>query len=366
MPLPLHLVVGARPNFIKLAPLAHALRARGDIPFQIIHTGQHYDERLSDVFFGALDIPAPAHNLAVGSGSHGAQTARILERYEELLLKNPARGVIVFGDVNSTVACSLAAVKLHIPVVHVEAGLRSFDRKMPEEINRILTDSISDLLLVSELSGLVNLSREGIDPAKMHLVGNIMIDSLALMLPQALRQNALEQLGLEPQGYALLTMHRPSNVDDPDILSRLLHLFAELSCQLPVIFPAHPRTRKLISSLGFPFEAWPSLRLVEPVGYLESLALQKQARVLLTDSGGMQEESAYLGVPCLTLRENTERPITVTHGTSTLVGNDSLKIREAFEQALSGAYKQPQPIPYWDGKTAGRITNILAQYFPAN
>lgn len=358
---PFFLVAGARPNFIKLAPLVWALRKRTDLPFQIIHTGQHYDFAMSEVFFQTLAIPQPDINLEVGSGSQATQTARILERFENLLLERPPQAVVVFGDVNSTLACSLAAAKLQIPVVHVEAGLRSFDRSMPEEINRIVTDLLSDLLLVSEPSGLANLSREGISPAKCHLVGNIMIDTLAQMMPAALERATPVRFGLQPGGYALLTMHRPSNVDQPDTLRRLLDLFGELSIELPVVFPVHPRTRKLMQEVGFPAGAYPHFHLIEPVDYLDSLCLQKQARLLLTDSGGMQEESTYLSIPCITLRQNTERPVTVDEGTSVLVGNDPLMIRQAFSDVMSGHFKRGRKIPYWDGCTAERIAGILAE-----
>jgi UDP-N-acetylglucosamine 2-epimerase (non-hydrolysing) len=363
--LPLYLVAGARPNFVKLAPLVKKLEEarladQQSLPFQIVHTGQHYDDSLSQSFFRTLGIPQPEINLEVGSGTHAAQTARILERFERLLLDKPARAVVVFGDVNSTLACAVTCSKLQTPLVHVEAGLRSFDRTMPEEINRIVTDVLADLLLVSEDSGLANLAREGIPASKIHLVGNIMIDSLQQALPAALQRRAHERLGLAPGEYALLTLHRPSNVDDPVTLALLLRLFDQIADQLPVIFPIHPRTQKLIAGLdGEKQPRNPAFRQVAPVDYIDSLCLQKHARLVLTDSGGMQEETTILNTPCLTLRENTERPVTVALGTSTLVGSDPQRILAALQDVLEGRYKQAQPIPLWDGQTAGRIVDII-------
>jgi UDP-N-acetylglucosamine 2-epimerase (non-hydrolysing) len=354
---PIYLVAGARPNFIKLAPLVWVLNIRGDIPYQIIHTGQHYDHAMSQAFFDVLNIPEPDINLDVGSGEQNIQTARILERFDGLLQEKTPSAVVVFGDVNSTLACSLAAAKRMVPVVHVEAGLRSFDRTMPEEINRLVTDALSDLLLVSENSGILNLMQEGVSDQKVRLVGNIMIDSLIQMQPRALERQTAERLGVEPGRYALLTLHRPSNVDNSETLSRLLNLFADLSRKLPIIFPVHPRTIKKIESLGFTPPTY--FRMIEPVDYLDSLGLQEQAKLVLTDSGGIQEETSFLGVPCLTLRRNTERPATVELGTSTIVGNDENLIRETFEQVLAGQYKHGQTIPLWDGHTAERVADCL-------
>lgn len=367
----IHLVSSARPNFVKLAPLVRALQARNHVPFEIIHTGQHYDEALSGSFFRVLEIPEPDLNLEVGSGSHGAQTARILERYEQVLVERRPRAVVVFGDVTGTLACALAAAKLLVPVVHVEAGLRSFDRTMPEEINRIVTDTIADLLFVSEPSGVANLTREGVAPEKIKLVGNIMIDSLKHVLPQALARRTHERFGLQAGRYALLTMHRPSNVDAPDSLARLMDVFAEIARDLPIVFPIHPRTRARLASAGIAEPAPPSnpnsagLRLLESVDYLDSLCLQKHARVVFTDSGGMQEETTTLGVPCITLRDCTERPITIDEGTSTLVGNDPDKIRGAYRQVEAGTYKPGRTIPLWDGQAAGRMADALAQFLDA-
>jgi UDP-N-acetylglucosamine 2-epimerase (non-hydrolysing) len=356
---PIYLVAGARPNFIKLAPLVWVLRSRRDVPFQIVHTGQHYDHAMSQTFFEILNIPEPDINLEVGSGTQSLQTARILERFDGLLGEKPPSAVVVFGDVNSTLACSLAAAKRQIPVVHVEAGLRSFDRSMPEEINRLVTDALSDLLLVSENSGLLHLQQEGIPDKKVRLVGNIMIDSLVRMQPKALERQTAMRLGVEPGQYALLTLHRPSNVDDPLTLSRLLDLFEDLSRKIPLVFPVHPRTKKQIESLGYTPPV--DFRMVEPVDYLDSLCLQKQSKLVLTDSGGIQEETSCLGIPCLTLRQNTERPVTVELGTSTIVGNDEVLIRETFEQVQAGHYKLGKPIPLWDGHTAERVADSLQE-----
>jgi len=355
----IYLVAGARPNFIKLAPLVWTLNSRKDVPFQIVHTGQHYDHAMSQAFFDVLNIPEPDINLEVGSGEQNIQTARILERFDKLLVEKPPRAVVVFGDVNSTLACSLAAAKRLIPVVHVEAGLRSFDRSMPEELNRLVTDALSDLLLASEQSGVLHLKQEGVPDEKVRLVGNIMIDTLVQMQPKALERQTAVRLGVAPGQYALLTLHRPSNVDDPGTLLRLLNLFADLSRKLPMVFPVHPRTKKQMESLAYTAPA--NFRLVEPVDYLDSLCLQQQAKLVLTDSGGIQEETSYLGIPCLTLRPNTERPVTVELGTSTIVGNDEKRIREAFEQVLAGRYKQGKPIPLWDGHTAERVADSLRE-----
>ena len=360
----IYLVAGARPNFVKLAPLVWALNSRRDIPFQIVHTGQHYDLAMSQAFFNILNIPEPDINLEVGSGAQSFQTARILERFDGLIEEKPPSAVVVFGDVNSTLACSLAAAKRLLPVVHVEAGLRSFDRSMPEEINRLVTDALSDLLLVSENSGLVNLKNEGIPDDKVRLVGNIMIDSLLSMQPKALERPVLAQSGLEPGQYALLTLHRPSNVDDPVTLLHLLNLFADLSHKLPIVFPVHPRTKKQINSLGYTTPA--NFHLLDPVDYLDSICLQALAKLVLTDSGGIQEETSCLGVPCLTLRKNTERPVTVELGTSTIVGADESLIRENFENILAGRYKHGKPIPLWDGHTAERVANCLRDLLLSN
>ena len=362
------LVAGARPNFMKLAPVVRALRQQGaalaarNLSWRIIHTGQHYDQGMNDVFFSELGIPEPDVNLNVGSGSHGAQTARILERYEAHLLKDPSAATVVFGDVNSTVACALAAVKLGIPVVHVEAGLRSFDRTMPEEINRIVTDALSRVLLVSEPSGVENLKREGVDGKKIHLVGNVMIDTLAHELPKAMESDILSRLGLtHGRPYGLITLHRPANVDDPAVLKSLLECLADFSKMLPMVFPVHPRTQKAIDENGLQrlFDANPAFKCVSPLPYRENLCLMSRAKVVLTDSGGMQEETTFLKVPCLTLRDNTERPVTVEKGTSRLVGNDPHKVRLGLEDVLRGRWPEGEDIPLWDGRTGDRIAEIL-------
>jgi UDP-N-acetylglucosamine 2-epimerase (non-hydrolysing) len=359
------LVAGARPNFMKLAPVVRALATEGRLRVRIVHTGQHYDDTMSAVFFEELGIPAPDVNLEVGSGTHGAQTARILERYEAHLLTRRPAATVVFGDVNSTVACALAAVKLGVAVAHVEAGLRSFDRTMPEEINRLLTDQLADLLLVSEPSGIANLRREGIPDAKVRLVGNVMIDTLRRELPRARARGTVARLGLGEQAYGLITMHRPSNVDDPATLRELIELFHELAAALPMVFPVHPRTREAARQAGCGERlGGGSSRLLwlPPQPYLDMLALVASARVVLTDSGGLQEETSVLRIPCLTLRENTERPVTVELGTSRLVGNSVARIREAFKGALRGDWPPGGAIPYWDGQAGPRVATALTEW----
>lgn len=365
-------VVGARPNFMKMAPLLRALEQHPHVQTTLIHTGQHYDAALSDVFFEELGMRRPDVSLDVGSGKQGAQTARILERMEATLESGPAGGgrydrVVVVGDVNSTLAAALAAAKLRIPVAHVEAGLRSFDRDMPEEINRIVTDAISDMLLVSEPAGIENLQREGRPAAQIHLVGNVMIDTLKRLLPTAQRRDALSQMRVRSGEYGFVTLHRPSNVDDAGTLSRLLSVLNECAQQLPLIFPVHPRTRSKLEAFGLLSDAERpgGLRLVEPLGYLDCLALTSQAKVIVTDSGGLQEESTALGVPCLTLRENTERPITVAEGTSTLIGNDAGKLQQCLNQVLNGEYPKGKSPELWDGRAAERIAAALARFSEA-
>lgn len=361
----IELVAGARPNFMKLAPVVRALNAHGGAPFRIVHTGQHYDPAMNAVFFEELRIPAPDVHLDVGSGLHGAQTARIIERYEAHLIESRPAGTVVFGDVNSTAACALAAVKLGIPVAHVEAGLRSFDRSMPEEINRLVTDAISDLLLVSEPSGVTNLRREGVDESKIRLVGNVMIDTLMAHLEAARKRKAAARLGLDGRPYGFVTLHRPSNVDDPPTLARLLRLLHDLARKMPLVFAIHPRTvaaaeRLQLSALVAPGQ--PQLICVGPQPYLDTLSLVSGAAVVLTDSGGLQEETAVLGVPCLTMRDTTERPVTVSLGTSRLVGNDSTLISEAFEEVLAGRWHTGQPIELWDGQAGVRVAAELTAW----
>jgi UDP-N-acetylglucosamine 2-epimerase (non-hydrolysing) len=369
---PITVVAGARPNFVKIAPILRALAARAPaIPRELVHTGQHYDAAMSDVFFEQLGIPAPDVHLNVGPGTHGAQTARVLAAFEEHLLgRKPApRGVVVVGDVNSTLACALAAVKLGIPVAHVEAGLRSFDRSMPEEINRLMTDAIADLLLTSEPSGELNLKREGVPGERIRFVGNVMIDTLVNELPAARALGMPASRGLEPGGYALVTLHRPSNVDTEERLSRLAGFLERLSQRIATVFPAHPRTRASLERFGLldrlggggGGSGTSGLSLLSPLGYRENLGLMADARLVVTDSGGMQEETTYLGVPCLTLRPGTERPVTVTQGTNTIVG-DSLERAEALVgEILDGRYKKGGAVEGWDGKAAERTADVLVE-----
>jgi UDP-N-acetylglucosamine 2-epimerase (non-hydrolysing) len=342
---------------MKIAPIASVLHDDGRIHATLLHTGQHYDREMSDLFFEQLKIPEPEIRLGVGSGSHAQQTAEIMIRLEPVLEERRPAAVLVVGDVNSTIATALVAVKLGIPVAHVEAGLRSFDRSMPEEINRILTDSISTWLFVTEKSGLEHLATEGIDDAKVHFAGNVMIHTLVRCRDRAAQLNAPGSLGLTPKGYGLMTLHRPSNVDEAKQLSEMLEPIRELSRELPVVFPVHPRTRKMLEALRQDDEA--DIRLMEPLGYLEFLGLMAEARVVLTDSGGIQEETTVLGVPCVTLRDNTERPVTLTEGTNHLAGTDPAQIRVTIREALAVKSEARTP-ELWDGHAAERIVEILA------
>lgn len=356
-------VCGARPNFMKIAPLMRAYRRQADITPLIVHTGQHYDANMSEVFFRQLQIPEPDINLEVGSASHAVQTAEIMVRFEKVLLEQRPDWVVVVGDVNSTIACGLVAVKLGVRLAHVEAGLRSFDRTMPEEINRLLTDAISDLLFVSEPSGLANLRREGVAEEKIHFVGNVMIDTLRFSRAQAERSNVLGTLGLPPRGYSVLTLHRPANVDDEGTFARVLDALEAVSADLPVVFPIHPRTLANLERLGLKarLESLKAVRVVEPLGYLDFLKLMANAAVVLTDSGGIQEETTILGVWCLTLRENTERPVTITSGTNTLVGTDPARIVREYRRCRSTPLANV-PVPEkWDGLAAERIVEVLMQ-----
>jgi UDP-N-acetylglucosamine 2-epimerase (non-hydrolysing) len=346
-------IVGARPNFMKVAPVMNALKTRKHVVQTLVHTGQHYDANMSDVFFEQLGIPAPDVNLAVGSGTHARQTSEIMTRFEPVLLERRPDLVLVYGDVNSTVATALVCAKLGVRVGHVEAGLRSFDRTMPEEINRLVTDQLADLLFTPSEDGDVNLQKEGIAAEKIFRVGNVMIDSLVKLLPAAQLQN---RNGL-PERYALVTLHRPANVDDSIILKRILQSLLEVSHDLSVIFPAHPRTRKRIADFGLHAD---QLQILDPLSYLEFLAMQSRATVVITDSGGIQEETTYLGVPCLTLRENTERPITVSLGTNVLVGRDPEKLRSELARILAGQAKKGTIPPLWDGHAGARIAALLA------
>jgi UDP-N-acetylglucosamine 2-epimerase (non-hydrolysing) len=360
-------VVGARPNFMKMAPLLQAFKKHPNLRPILVHTGQHYDANLSDVFFEELEIQRPDISLEVGSGKHGAQTARILERFEAVLEQGVPGGdayhrVIVVGDVNSTMAATLAAVKLDIPVAHVEAGLRSFDRTMPEEINRIVTDSLSDMLFVSEPAGIENLRHEGHPAERLHLVGNVMIDCLVRLLPKARGQNTLKRLEVRPGHYGVVTLHRPANVDEPRMLARLLDVLAETAARLPLVFPIHPRTTARIREFGLMERLESSKGIIQtpPLGYLDFLALTSQARLIVTDSGGLQEESTALGIPCLTMRPNTERPITVGEGSSSLIGSDAEALRARIHEVLEGTYKQGRCPALWDGRAAERIAEVLA------
>ena len=354
-------VVGARPNFMKIAPIMAAFAEVG-IAAQLLHTGQHYDEAMNDRFFLDLGIPRPDHHLEVGSASHAVQTAEVMKRFEPILERVQPQAVLVVGDVNSTLACALVAAKRSVRVIHVEAGLRSYDRNMPEEINRVLTDQISDLLFITERSALANLQREGIDPARVQFVGNVMIDTLHRNLARAVPSSAT--LGQAVAHYAVLTLHRPANVDHPDTLRALLDVVAEINRSLPVVMPLHPRTRSNIEKFGLT-ALLDGLHILPPIGYLEMLGLMRDAKLVLTDSGGIQEETTALGVPCLTLRENTERPITLAEGTNTLVGPDPAAIRAAFREVIANGGKTGRIPEYWDGRAAMRIAHTLQSWLPA-
>ena len=352
------MIAGARPNFMKIAPIAAAIRADGRLAGEILHTEQHYDRKMSELFFEQLGIPEPTIRLGVGSGSHAKQTAEIMLRLEPVLAERRPAAILVVGDVNSTVASALVAAKLGIRVAHVEAGLRSFDRTMPEEINRLLTDAISDWLFVSERSGLENLAREGIAAEKVHFVGNVMIDTLLRFRDEAARLDVPSSMGLRANAYAVVTLHRPANVDDPAVLGDMLAPLIELSARMPVLFPVHPRTAATLERAGI--ATGPGLRLVEPLGYVEFLGLLASARLVLTDSGGIQEETTVLGVPCVTLRENTERPVTVAQGTNRLAGVRAEGIRAAIEDALARPAASAAP-ELWDGRASVRIVDVLAR-----
>lgn len=355
------LIVGARPNFMKAAPIFAEMKRRQDefLP-KLVHTGQHYDAGMSDAFFNDLELPEPDHYLGVGSASHAVQTANIMTAFEPIVIDEKPDWVIIVGDVNSTVACALVCSKLGAKVAHVEAGLRSFDRTMPEEINRVLTDSISDLLLTTEEDAKVNLLREGISEDKIRFVGNVMIDSLFANLERANESDIRERLNVTENEYAVLTLHRPSNVDDAATLEGLIDAFIDIVAKIPVIFPAHPRTKAKIVESGLIKKINKSgIHLVEPLGYLDFLRLYSGARFVMTDSGGLQEETTALGIPCLTIRENTERPITISMGTNILVGIDPEKIREIAFQTISIPRKGAKIPPLWDGKAAERICDEL-------
>ncbi|RKY05881.1 MAG: UDP-N-acetylglucosamine 2-epimerase (non-hydrolyzing) [Planctomycetota bacterium] len=355
-------VCGARPNFMKVAPVMRAFEAKGGFEILLVHTGQHYDDNMSKLFFDELGIPRPDINLEVGSASHAVQTAEIMRRFEQVVLDFRPDYVLVVGDVNSTIACGLVAVKLGVKLIHVEAGLRSFDRTMPEEINRVLTDTISDLLFVTEQSGLDNLSNEGIDSAKVHFVGNVMIDTLLANKAKTDKSDVLERLELRSNEYAVITLHRPSNVDDMGAFGQIVAAFEEIAKEMKLVFPIHPRTRDNIKGgeLEKRMEALANLILLEPVGYLDFLCLMSNAALVLTDSGGIQEETTILGVPCMTLRENTERPVTITEGTNRLVHVTAEDILHNYRQIRDGGAGSSRGIPeLWDGKAAKRIARII-------
>lgn len=367
-------IVGARPNFMKIAPLIKAMRKHQDLTPILIHTGQHYDVGMAKQFFEDLQMPQPDVSLEVGSGSHAVQTAEVMKRLEPVLERERPDLVLVVGDVNSTVAAALTAVKLHIAVGHVEAGLRSFDRSMPEEINRIVTDAIADYLFVTEESGLHNLLSEGVDKSKMFMVGNVMIDSLEASRRSWERSIIHSQLNVTRQRYGVVTLHRPANVDSPAVLDGVIRALLEVARHQPMIFPVHPRTRRCLeamqglqSSLHFGTQSvsGSGLYCLEPLGYLDFMALVASANVILTDSGGIQEETTALGIPCLTLRDNTERPVTVTHGTNRLIGTSPAKIVQEALRVIQTPPQRTAPPPLWDGKASERIVTILRERLSA-
>jgi UDP-N-acetylglucosamine 2-epimerase (non-hydrolysing) len=359
-PIRLAMVAGARPNFMKVAPLMKALAGDPDFDVTLIHTGQHYDDNMSGQFFRELGIAAPQYHLEVGSGTHAQQTAEVMKRIEPVFEEVKPVAVVVVGDVNSTAAAALVAKKLGIDVVHVEAGLRSFDRSMPEEINRIVTDSIADLFLITEESGRTNLLKENIAPEKIHLVGNLMIDSLRQNLEKARQSDILERLGVKGKPYGVVTLHRPANVDDPNALGEILGALSVIAEALPLMWPMHPRARSRITDSGILLS--PGLRILEPLGYLDFLCLEANSAVVLTDSGGVQEETTALGVACLTLRDNTERPVTIELGTNRLAGTSEAGILTAWEEMRKTSAKRETP-PLWDGEAGARCREVLRQLY---
>ena len=352
-------VVGARPNYMKVAPVLDAMRRVEGTRQVLINTGQHYDEEMAGGFLREFQLPAPDRDLGVGSGSHASQTAKVMVAFEEICLEYVPDLVVVVGDVNSTMAASLVAAKLHVPIAHVEAGLRSFDRMMPEEINRIVTDRLADLLLTPSRDADANLADEGIAAERVHLVGNVMIDTLFRFLPMATLDRVRDRVDVPPNEYALLTLHRPSNVDNPETLRGILQAVAVIARKMPVVFSAHPRTRSRLDEFGIVLED--GIILTGPLGYVDFLSLTAHARLILTDSGGLQEESTALGIPCLTLRENTERPATVTSGTNRVVGTRPDAILAAFEATETGRPVTRLP-ELWDGHTADRIAGVLQRF----
>lgn len=358
-------VVGARPNFMKIAPVIHAISRRAaEFTSVLVHTGQHYDAEMSEGFFRDLGMPPPDHHLAVGSASHAAQTANVMLRFEPIIMKEKPDWTLVVGDVNSSLACTLVCAKLGARVAHVEAGLRSYDRTMPEEINRVLIDAAADLLLTPSADADANLRGEGIPEERIEFVGNVMIDALRSRLARAADSTIRERLGIDAVSYAVVTLHRASNTDHRETLDGILRALIEISRRLPVIFPLHPRTRKSIDDFGFDdhLRASKNLRLIDPLGYVDFLRLYSGARLVLTDSGGIQEETTALGIPCLTLRENTERPVTVDLGTNRIVGCDPARIVRSADEALLSTRPDPVSVPpLWDGRTADRILDALAR-----
>lgn len=352
-------VVGARPNFVKIAPIMAELARHSSVATSLVHTGQHYDAEMSEAFFEHLDIPRPDVNLKVHASGAVTQIAEIMTKLEPVLVGVRPDVVVVVGDVNSTVAAALTAAKLGRPLAHVEAGLRSFDRSMPEEVNRVLTDSVSDLLLTTEPAARENLLREGVGPERIEFVGNVMIDTLVRYRDRAARSGILDRLGLAPGAYAALTLHRPSNVDDQGVLRILLEAIARIQAETPVVFPVHPRTRRHLAALGPVLPSMPGLTFCDPLPYLDFVQLMSQARCVLTDSGGIQEETTALGVPCLTLRPNTERPITVTRGTNRIVGTDPGDIYESWRSVVEGRWPKGEMPDLWDGEAAKRVVRAL-------
>jgi len=354
-------VVGARPNFMKVAPIHKAFQKYSDkIDHLICHTGQHYDEKMSKIFFEELKLPEPNFYLGVGSGTHAEQTGKVMIEFEKILLKEKPDLVLVVGDVNSTIACSLTAAKLHIKSVHVEAGLRSFDREMPEEVNRVLTDSISELLFVTEKSGVANLKNEGVKGEKIFFVGNVMIDNLVHHLEQTDHLPTLDEFNVEPGNFILVTMHRPSNVDSDSQLEKIVHMLNSIADKRKIIFPIHPRTRKNLESKKLLNSLNDNVVLTEPIGYMDFLCLLRNAELIITDSGGIQEESTYLGVQCITTRKSTERPVTVEIGTNHLVGDNFKKAGQLAIEILNGNKKSGLVPELWDGKASDRIVDIIA------
>lgn len=356
-------IVGARPNFMKIAPLMKEMKKDSRFSPSLVHTGQHYDTEMSHVFFEDLKLPKPDIYLGVGSGHHAKQTAKVMIELEKILLKTKPDLVIVVGDVNSTLAASLVVAKLHIPLAHIEAGLRSFDKTMPEEINRRVTDALSDYIFTTDQRANTNLLREGLPKSKIFFVGNVMIDTLKLLYPIATKRNTFKALKVKKKDYTLLTLHRPSNVDNKVILLKLLEAINTISQWMPIVFPIHPRTKARIKSFRLNrYLLNPNFKVIEPVGYIDFLNLMMNSKCVLTDSGGIQEETTVLKVPCLTLRENTERPITVFEGTNTLVGSDTDKVITLIRKIIRGTYKKGKIPRFWDGNASRRIMRILAKH----